>query len=138
MFFGDGTFIRVSIYPFKLSCLASWMFRLLLSPSFLVVAMIFTWLIFCHFLSHAYQINFQRWIFSVTPIKSIFNMGFSQSRLSNGKMAASYSFFFLAVLDLGDGRGICIIDAFISLFIVNEIKILSFLSSSVYKIDKYM
>ena len=37
----DGTFLRVSIYPFKLSCPASWLFRLLLSPSFLVVAMIF-------------------------------------------------------------------------------------------------
>ena len=46
-------------------------------------------------------------------------MGFSQSRLSNGKMAASCSYFLLAVLDLGiclrlgHGRGICIVDAFI-------------------------
>ena len=53
-----GTFLRVSIYPFKLSCPASWLFRLLLSASFLVVAMIFSLVIFCHFLSHAYQINF--------------------------------------------------------------------------------
>ena len=34
------------------------LFRLLLSASFLVVAMIFSLVIFCHFLSHAYQINF--------------------------------------------------------------------------------
>ena len=36
-----GTFLRVSIYPFKLSCPASWLFRLLLSASFLVVTMTF-------------------------------------------------------------------------------------------------
>ena len=37
----DGTFLQVSIYPFQLSCLAWWLFRLLLSASFLEVTMTF-------------------------------------------------------------------------------------------------
>ena len=77
-------------------------------------------MIFCHFLS--------------PPIKSIFNVGFSQSRLSNQFLTledgGELSYFLLAILDLGillrlgHGRGICIVDAFIIIFniIINFIE----------------
>ena len=74
----DGMFLRVNVYLFQLLCLDRWLFRLLLSSSFLVVAMTSS-LVILPFFSHAYQIN----IFFLT------------------KLAASYSYFSLAILDLG-------------------------------------
>ena len=60
----DGTFLRVNVYPFQVPCLARWLFRLLLSSSFLVVSMTSQLVIFAIFQSRLPNQNFfhlQRW-----------------------------------------------------------------------------